>query len=307
MKLIICGGREYDDYHALKRAIEHLKPTQIAHGAARGADTIAGEIATHMRIPVRRFPANWRQFGRMAGHIRNGQMLKQFEPDAVLAAPGGRGTADMILKSLKYDVPVFAINAARELVKLPKQRDIPRYIQDTEKYAAALIARGTPEHTSTAALSPLPPKPIQAIFGKAPFIECGNFGDPRFNHYTAAIATHQGRTIFDIYTAAKVFDGGVTGLTPEQAEGKTPTNREHLSKVYSALWDQYFKENPALMNTLLSAQGLANVRAPDKERCPATELWRIRSAEIERRQTLGLSIPGQRRTPQPEQDHENEP
>lgn len=150
MKLIVCGGREYGDYHALKRAIEQLKPTYIAHGAARGADTLADEIATHLRIPVRRYVADWKTFGRAAGMMRNGQMLKDFEPDAVLAAPGGNGTANMVIRSLRQPVPVYALNAARELVRLPElERDhnnksrLPRDI-DPQKFVSGLIQRGTP-------------------------------------------------------------------------------------------------------------------------------------------------------------------
>lgn len=307
MKLIICGGREYDDYHALKRAIEHLKPTQIAHGAAPGADTIAGEIASHMRIPVRRFPAE-KRYGRIAAYVRNSQMIKIFEPDAILAASNSRPTADLILKSLKKDVIVHALNPEREIVRLPKKRDVPRYVQDPEQYVAALIARAVPLNAFTKTSAAKPQHALQAIIGQAPFIDCGNSGDPRFNHHTATIAAHPGRSLFELYTAAKVFEGGITGLSPQEAHGKTPLNKDQLPKLYAILWDQYIRENPTLIDTLLRAQGVMNVHSPEKERCPATELWRIRSAEIERRQTLGLSIPGQRRTaPQPEQDHENEP
>jgi hypothetical protein len=106
MKLLVCGGRDFADYHALRRAIVTLKPTCIAHGAARGADALADRVATELGIPVRRFPAHWDRYGKSAGMRRNREMLETFRPDAVLAAPGGRGTANMTALAKTVGVPV---------------------------------------------------------------------------------------------------------------------------------------------------------------------------------------------------------
>ena len=74
-KVLVCGGRNYGDRETVQRTLDRIRPTEIIHGAARGADTLAGEYALERDIPCRRFPADWRRHGRSAGFMRNRQML----------------------------------------------------------------------------------------------------------------------------------------------------------------------------------------------------------------------------------------
>jgi hypothetical protein len=85
------------------------RPTLIIHGAAKGADTLAGRWAKEFNIPVLVFPADWKKYGRRAGPIRNAQMLSEGKPNLVVAFPGGRGTANMVGLSQKAGVPVYAV------------------------------------------------------------------------------------------------------------------------------------------------------------------------------------------------------
>lgn len=307
MKLIVCGGREdadgneYNDYHAMRKAIELLKPTHIAHGAAKGADRVADEVAMHMRIPVRRFPADWKQLGRSAGMIRNGQMLKHFAPDAVLAAPGGNGTGNMILRSLRQELPVYAIAANRDLVRLPGLernrygKHVIPHDREPREIVAELLQRATPFSALTAQNTKPEPKPEpdrgQNVIGGPPYIETGPHAQSLFSPYRAQLKSHGGLTVHQIYTAAKVFADGSTCLTPQQAEGREPVNKERCAELYAAAWQQYLIENPDLMETLLRAQGIANVNAPKEDVCPARELWKIRQTELKRRCALGLPVP----------------
>ena len=107
MKLLVCGGRDYQDFAAVYREIERLKPDVVIHGAARGADSLAGIAAQRMGITVWPFPADWKMHGKSAGPIRNRKMLKEGMPDKVLAFPGGRGTADMIAQAKAAGVEVI--------------------------------------------------------------------------------------------------------------------------------------------------------------------------------------------------------
>ena len=68
----------------------------VIHGAARGADTMAGAWAVARNVPVQAFPAQWDTFKKRAGPIRNQQMLTEGRPDLVIAFPGARGTAHMV-------------------------------------------------------------------------------------------------------------------------------------------------------------------------------------------------------------------
>lgn len=113
MKLLVCGGRTYTNGALIRlylTAIHQRRPiTRLIHGAQRGADTIAGEWGTAVlgADNVKAYPAHWkhdascpkrcrRPTGVAAGPVRNKTMLKEEQPDMVLAFPGGIGTASLI-------------------------------------------------------------------------------------------------------------------------------------------------------------------------------------------------------------------
>jgi len=73
---------------------------------AQGADMFAHNWAEVVGIPIEEYPANWKEFGKSAGAIRNQQMLKEGKPNLVIAFPGGRGTEHMIEISKKAKVKV---------------------------------------------------------------------------------------------------------------------------------------------------------------------------------------------------------
>lgn len=116
MRLLVCGGRSYgykengnkdmDVFREGAKLIQSYCPTVIIHGGARGADEIAAFAADKYSIPVMRFKADWKRWGRRAGPIRNHDMLETGEPDRVLFFPGGRGTEDMVNRAKLAFVPV---------------------------------------------------------------------------------------------------------------------------------------------------------------------------------------------------------
>lgn len=109
MRVIVCGGRDYGDAEAVERALSALPITEVAEGGARGADRLAREYALRRGIRVRTYPANWSRFGKAAGPWRNEAMLRGFKPDAVVAFPGGRGTADMTRRATEAGVRVIVV------------------------------------------------------------------------------------------------------------------------------------------------------------------------------------------------------
>jgi hypothetical protein len=54
-------------------------------------------------------PADWKAHGRAAGPIRNQRMIDEHRPELVVAAPGGRGTADMVRRARAAGIEVFEI------------------------------------------------------------------------------------------------------------------------------------------------------------------------------------------------------
>jgi hypothetical protein len=98
-RVLVCGGRNYDDWEPLFAVLDALlgqNDLVIIQGGAPGADGIARMWSRSRKCECLNFPADWRKQGRAAGPIRNHRMLAEGKPDLVLAAPGGRGTADMV-------------------------------------------------------------------------------------------------------------------------------------------------------------------------------------------------------------------
>lgn len=107
MKLIIAGGRDYqltqDDYTKLDTIKARVEV--VVSGGATGADR-CGEIwARRNKLPLKIFPADWKQYGKKAGPIRNMQMAEY--ADAVALFPGGSGTESMRTESLKRGLEIF--------------------------------------------------------------------------------------------------------------------------------------------------------------------------------------------------------
>lgn len=103
MIILICGSRDWSDKSLILSTIVSLRPTKIIHGACRGADIIAGEVAKELGISVQEFPADWNRYGRSAGPRRNQQMLDEGKPDMVIAfhdnIESSKGTKDMISRT----------------------------------------------------------------------------------------------------------------------------------------------------------------------------------------------------------------
>ncbi len=110
-KILICGGRDYTDYDTFALLMEevayHLpKPITVISGGARGADSLAIRWAKDYGHKLEVYMADWDRHKKAAGILRNIQMLKEGQPDLVVAFPGGRGTAHMVSISEKAGVKV---------------------------------------------------------------------------------------------------------------------------------------------------------------------------------------------------------
>lgn len=113
MKVLVCGGREFDDWRMLNDALRQVhrlrEITCIIQGEAKGADFLGRVWAKYMNIPCEPYPADWKTHGRAAGAIRNQQMIDEGEPQYAVAFPGGVGTADMIERLQRARVPVWVV------------------------------------------------------------------------------------------------------------------------------------------------------------------------------------------------------
>jgi hypothetical protein len=103
MKILICGSRFWTKRESIKKELEKFsRDTIIIHGACKGADSLAGYIARRLGFTnIQEYPADWKQYGKGAGSIRNRKMLKENpDTDLVLAfhenIENSKGTKDML-------------------------------------------------------------------------------------------------------------------------------------------------------------------------------------------------------------------
>lgn len=76
MRVMITGSRLWIDRKLIKEELEKLpRNVIIVHGGARGADSIASDLAAEMDLDVEIHIPNWKDQGRSAGIIRNNKML----------------------------------------------------------------------------------------------------------------------------------------------------------------------------------------------------------------------------------------
>ena len=143
LRVLVCGGRDYGnfaehnldsdplyeqkklEYNEIRAALHTFSTEQsilynpndnwlpndiiIISGGAKGVDSVAIDWAVVNWCQFFEFPADWKKYGKAAGHIRNKQMLDEGKPDVVLAFRGGKGTANMIKQAEERGVPVIRV------------------------------------------------------------------------------------------------------------------------------------------------------------------------------------------------------
>lgn len=136
MRVIVCGGRKYDNYDAVRNALYRAcdvynlwdegkmlpRGLIIIHGGASGADSLADQWAVVNYVMFEEYKAKWDDltaanavvktrrdgvlFNANAGLDRNHLMLNR-GADLVVAFPGNRGTRHMRSIAEKAGVPVW--------------------------------------------------------------------------------------------------------------------------------------------------------------------------------------------------------
>ena len=110
-RVIIAGGRDFQDYELLARTMDHLLSNVhgqivVVCGLAPGADSLGDQYAKAKGYEVHYFPADWAKYGRAAGPIRNEQMAQN--ADALVAFWNGisKGTKSMIELAQRYGLKI---------------------------------------------------------------------------------------------------------------------------------------------------------------------------------------------------------
>lgn len=117
--VLVCGGRKYDHKDVVFATLDrvyakHPEMVVLTGGCQTGADDHAAAWAWEREVPFITHPARWkfeeaRGQRNRAGPIRNSMMEVTWAPNAVIAFPGGTGTADMVLKAETAGIPVMRV------------------------------------------------------------------------------------------------------------------------------------------------------------------------------------------------------
>jgi len=95
-KIAVIGSRHFLDYDKLERVLQPWLPAHIISGGAKGADTLAKQLAQEHELPITVIKPDWKKYGRGAGPIRNRAIVDM--ADLVIAFWDGksRGTASAL-------------------------------------------------------------------------------------------------------------------------------------------------------------------------------------------------------------------
>lgn len=105
-RLLVCGSRSWTDADLIEEEMVPLEPEVVMQGEAEGADRLAKRIAKKWGFKVESYPADWKRWDKVAGVVRNWDMLRA-EPDMVLAFWDGKsaGTAHMVSIAQHAKIP----------------------------------------------------------------------------------------------------------------------------------------------------------------------------------------------------------
>jgi len=77
MVIALVGSRSFSDYHQFEKIVSQYPCTQIISGGARGADSLARRYAQERGIPLTEIVPNYKQYGNVATHIRNRDIVNR--------------------------------------------------------------------------------------------------------------------------------------------------------------------------------------------------------------------------------------
>ena len=119
-KVIVAGSRTASGayiYSLLERKLDAiLKHKAVTHdivivsGTARGADLLGEQYAKSRSFQVERYPADWDQFGKRAGYLRNEEMAQNADALVALWDGQSRGTKHMIDIAGRHSLPTRIIS-----------------------------------------------------------------------------------------------------------------------------------------------------------------------------------------------------
>lgn len=113
VRLIVAGGRDFDDEQRAFRILESLMCKfpymTIIEGGARGADAIGKKFAKMSCLDLESMPADWGTHGKAAGYMRNEDMAKCATHCLCFWDGKSKGTKHMIDLAKKYKLKLKVV------------------------------------------------------------------------------------------------------------------------------------------------------------------------------------------------------
>ena len=114
-KIIIAGGRDFDDYKMLVEKVDTVLAElrspgdkfKIVSGGATGADYLGEKYAHKRNCELKLFPANWDKYGKSAGYRRNIKMAKYANTCICFWDRKSKGTKHMINLAKEYNLELW--------------------------------------------------------------------------------------------------------------------------------------------------------------------------------------------------------
>lgn len=124
MRVIIAGSRTVTDYEFVKKVIEAsgFRITRVVCGMANGVDLLGKRWAEENNIPVDKFPAKWKLYGKSAGYKRNVEMAENADALIAIQQNNSPGTMHMIniAKEKGLGAYIYTFNTNKENENEPK-------------------------------------------------------------------------------------------------------------------------------------------------------------------------------------------
>lgn len=122
MKLIIAGSRHLnptvEDIQEICFYYE-ITPKEIISGSAQGVDAAGEKYADHCKLPIVRFPADWKKYGKSAGPRRNRTMAANADALLLIWDGKSRGSKNMMEEAKKKGIRIYEV-LAKDYITLPK-------------------------------------------------------------------------------------------------------------------------------------------------------------------------------------------
>jgi hypothetical protein len=119
--LLVSGGRNYSFTDLDRQALNYIfirdSYSGIMSGGARGADECAEKWARNNAVPFIVFPADWDNYDRGAGAIRN-ETMSEYAHGAMFF-PGGKGTEHMLKRAYEKHMTIYIASEIKtELISM---------------------------------------------------------------------------------------------------------------------------------------------------------------------------------------------